>query len=311
MGGGGAQQAPAVQNTYQPPNSALDAVNQLQQSSQGLTSQASSLDQALAGISNLLYGTSSPTFQSTQQNLGNMTQGTYDWSSPAAQSANSDLANQGKGLYYGAMPVLSNIEQQGLSQLNSGGIGSNVPVVQGAVNQSKAATSSTLKQLQDQLNSSGLGGSPFALNQIATSQMQGNQASNQAGYGAANWLLNALPTLSTTATGQGTAATNQAAGNAITSQGEAISGQNTMLSNIVATLGQALSGITSAASIGGALATGQTSALTSLLDALTGAAAGTSSAQMSSQAQQNSAATSANAAKGAAQLNFLGKGLFG
>lgn len=103
------------------------------------------------------------------------------------------LAQQSGQLFNEANPDIMALLNYGRRALRKGGVGQNIPMVQQSVAQSKSALSDTLKALNANLASSGLGGTPFGVSTIADTTLKGNEAANQAGFNMANWFQQMLP----------------------------------------------------------------------------------------------------------------------
>lgn len=109
---------------------------------------------------------------------------------PALQDFTQQLRKQ-------AEPVGDLLSQQIVEALKTGGVGSYIPIAQASVEQSRAATSSTLQQITDQLVKMGLDKSPFGQNILAGTREQGALAAEQIYPNIASALISAAPGFAT------------------------------------------------------------------------------------------------------------------
>lgn len=143
--------------------------------------------------------------------------------------ATQKLADISEKTFNMTSPLVKELITQGMTELQSGGIGTNIPLVQNAVESSKKSLSDTLAGIKESLATSGLADSPFGANILTGAKMSGEQGVNQTGNQAATWLLNSLPSFVLGAQGQGIqgmegASRSQTAGYAADTQANAAKG---------------------------------------------------------------------------------------
>jgi hypothetical protein len=95
-----------------------------------------------------------------------------------AQIAMSFL-QRSKTLFKTAKPLFQESAAQQLEALKTGGVGARIPMIQRAVEASKAATAGALRGTTDELAATGLAGTPFAASTLAGTRMSGEQATSQ------------------------------------------------------------------------------------------------------------------------------------
>lgn len=84
-----------------------------------------------------------------------------------------------QGLFQETAPLRSEMFGQFLEGLRTGGIGAQIPIIQRAIEQSRLATSNTMRQIDEQMATSGVAGTPFGQSVRAGALMQGAQAESQ------------------------------------------------------------------------------------------------------------------------------------
>lgn len=92
-------------------------------------------------------------------------------------------------LFRQAKPLIAESSAQQLEALKTGGVGARIPMIQRAVEASKAATAGALKGTSDEMASSGIAGTPFGASILAATRMSGEQATSQIPTNIASGML--------------------------------------------------------------------------------------------------------------------------
>lgn len=96
-----------------------------------------------------------------------------------------------------AEPIGDVLSQQMLEALKTGGVGAYLPIAQSSVEQSRAATSNTMRSIQDQLVRMGLDRSPYGANILAGAQEQGSLSAESIYPDIVSALISAAPGFAT------------------------------------------------------------------------------------------------------------------
>jgi predicted RNA-binding protein Jag len=99
-------------------------------------------------------------------------------------------------------PVRKELLGQTLEALKTGGVGAQIPIIQRAVENSKAATGNALKATTDSAAAAGVGGS-YLQNILAATRIKGQQNTSQIPTEIASNFISAAPGLVTSMQGQG------------------------------------------------------------------------------------------------------------
>lgn len=137
-----------------------------------------------------------------------------DAGSEADPASNAQLIDLASGFAKETSGLRKDLVSQFAEILKTGGSQATVPIISKAVEASKQATSNTLKQLDEQLTTQKLAGTPFGAMVKAQTAQAGNQATSQVPTGIAQAFLQMIPNYilgqSQTATqGLGVGAQNQ------------------------------------------------------------------------------------------------------
>jgi len=97
-------------------------------------------------------------------------------SSGKSGSSNNDLSDLAKEFAEESKPARMGYLEMMQDYLKGGTPAAQIPIIQSATEQSKKATSDTLRSIGDNLSSAGLGGSPYGQSVKAQAEMSGNQA---------------------------------------------------------------------------------------------------------------------------------------
>lgn len=130
-------------------------------------------------------------------------------SSTPSSNAESALARE---LFYETKPGRKELEAQGLEALQTGGVGSSIPMIQRVVESSKSSMSNALKSISDSLATSGLAGSPFAEGIKANSKIAGELQTNKDANAVGQWFMQMLPNFLTANQSTGAQLLGNAAG---------------------------------------------------------------------------------------------------
>jgi len=111
---------------------------------------------------------------------------THDTSSQALE----DISKQ---LFAETTPLRTNLIDQFMSVLSTGGSGAQIPAIQRAIEGSKQATSSNLRATRERLAQGGMAGTPFGEMVMSSAQGAGDFATSQVGPNMAMQLLQMIP----------------------------------------------------------------------------------------------------------------------
>jgi len=107
--------------------------------------------------------------------------------------ANEDLGKIAKQFFAETTPLRQETISQFLEALTTGGVGARIPIISKAQEQSRQATSNTLRGTDQQLAQSGLAGTPFGENIRAQTLQQGQQATAMVPIDIINQMLTQIP----------------------------------------------------------------------------------------------------------------------
>ena len=113
---------------------------------------------------------------------------------PSTAAANK-LASLSQQMFNQSKPARGAMFKQLNEALRTGGIGARIPIIQRAVGDVRAGTAASSQRASEQFARSGLGGSPFAAQQLAQIQMAGSQQESRIPTDIAQQLISAGPGL--------------------------------------------------------------------------------------------------------------------
>jgi len=120
------------------------------------------------------------------------------------------LMQMGQKLFKQSGPVRKELFAQVLEALKTGGVGAQIPVIQRAVENSRAASGQALQQTSDQLAGANLSGTPYGQSILAQGRIAGNLASANIPTDIAQQFIGMGPGLATTTAQQGLGAVQSA-----------------------------------------------------------------------------------------------------
>lgn len=110
-----------------------------------------------------------------------------------ASDSSDAMAELAKGFAKESKPARMDYLQMLTDYMKGGTPQAQIPIIQTATEQSKKATSDTLRSIGDSLSSSGLGGTPYGQGVKAQAEISGNQATAAVPSGILSTLLQQIP----------------------------------------------------------------------------------------------------------------------
>lgn len=114
---------------------------------------------------------------------------------PSSTPASDTASQLSKMLFAETSPLRHTLESQGLEALKTGGTSASIPSIQRAVESSKASLSDTIAQINSNLASGGLGGTPFGAATKANANIAGEQGVTNAANAIGQWFMQMAPNL--------------------------------------------------------------------------------------------------------------------
>ena len=116
-------------------------------------------------------------------------------------AAAKQLAQLSTRMFEQSNPARRNMFKQLNEALTTGGVGARIPIIQRAVGDVRAGTAASSQRASEQAARSGLGGSPFAAQQLAGIQMAGSQQESRIPTDIAQQLIAGGPGLISSGSG--------------------------------------------------------------------------------------------------------------